>query len=463
MRRLLIAPLLLWLTPVLAADGALDTSFGVLGRFAFTQGSGGEMSAYVTGVMLAEPNGTLLAVGSNVDDTCHGLSAQRISNNALVHDASYGNAGTSIICFDDLYPTHTVDTVFASGAAVVPGGKIVVGTGTIYLGMDQTNTFYFLLKLNDSGQPVAGFGNAGRVAVTNNTAPYGPSASAIAVRNSDGAIFVVGEETQSFSGSPLGALRVFDSSGNLQTSLTEGSYVFSAFHAVAIQPDGKIVIAGISGSSNTNTACLIERFIFQSGLLVRDTTFNGTGRLALNTSATYTVDSCNDVALQPDGKILVTGQTDHATTIAHQVLVARLTSAGALDTSFGSGGSTNTYFENNDAGKYNSGKKIAVLSNGKILIGGMGAPATTDRGWYDFGVLRYSSTGLLDNSFVGTTPGSNIATVMLGFEPLTGGPSNDTLASMLVQNGNIVLFGNSSLGASVARLVGDDLFASGFQ
>ena len=51
----------------------------------------------------------------------------------------------------------------------------------------------------------------------------------------------------------------------------------------------------------------------------------------------------------------------------------------------------------------------------------------------------------------------------LALHAMNGGASSDSLNTVKLQNGNIILFGNSGLGAAVGRLIGDDLFANSFE
>ena len=106
---------------------------------------------------------------------------------------------------------------------------------------------------------------------------------------------------------------------------------------VVVQPDGKVVIAGTSKTSTGATVMTVQR-LNPNGTL--DTTFNQTG--------TVTIPGASDgftVALEPDGKILIggdtvvqQGKTKGRYTYVYDPLVARLNSNGSLDTTFGNNG-----------------------------------------------------------------------------------------------------------------------------
>jgi uncharacterized delta-60 repeat protein len=102
--------------------------------------------------------------------------------------------------------------------------------------------------------------------------------------------------------------------------------------AVAVQPDGKVVIAGVSSTPNRSEVISVQR-LNPNGTL--DTTFNGTGSVTISGSSTSMA-----VALQPDGKILIGGSASvkQGKTYVSESLVARLNANGTLDATFGSKG-----------------------------------------------------------------------------------------------------------------------------
>ena len=97
----------------------------------------------------------------------------------------------------------------------------------------------------------------------------------------------------------------------------------SPFTGVALQPDGKIVVAGTS-----NNDFLVARFNPDGSL---DTSFDGDGIKTIEVGGT---EHASAVAIQSDGKIVVVGSTSVNTSVA----VVRLTTTGALDTSFDTDG-----------------------------------------------------------------------------------------------------------------------------
>jgi uncharacterized delta-60 repeat protein len=160
---------------------------------------------------------------------------------------------------------------------------------------------------------------------------------------------------------------------------TDFDCIYDAARSVAIQPDGKIIAAGYAYSGNYDIA--VVRYHPNGSL---DDSFSEDGR---QTTDTGDDDAGLSIALQPDGKILVAGES--GITHPHFVLV-RYDSAGILDTTFANNGTTITTFSNFDRGSW-----IALQPDGRIVLAGSATPAGT----YDFAVARYLSgldIGIID-------------------------------------------------------------------
>ena len=159
--------------------------------------------------------------------------------------------------------------------------------------------------------------------------------------------------------------------------------------AVMVQPDGKIVVAGQSGIYPVFHAAL-ARYNPNGGL---DPTFGSGGKTtaALDPGG----DSVSAIAMQPDGKIVTAGSVIHDN-FALAFIVARFNSDGSLDQSFGTNGSVSTTFGDPTA----DGGDVLIGNDGKIIVvGETGAGSYSDLN--DFAVARYNSDGSLDQSFGG--------------------------------------------------------------
>ncbi|MBC7912185.1 MAG: hypothetical protein H7Y30_16890, partial [Pyrinomonadaceae bacterium] len=126
--------------------------------------------------------------------------------------------------------------------------------------------------------------------------------------------------------------RTFGTNGKAVTPIGPGA---DRGYAMALQPDGKIVVAGASTDANGSFDTALTRYNTDGTL---DQTFGTGGKVIVNLSSAGEV--ANAVALQSDGKILVAG---YATVAGDSnFIVTRFNSNGSVDTSFGTNGSANT-------------------------------------------------------------------------------------------------------------------------
>jgi uncharacterized delta-60 repeat protein len=171
--------------------------------------------------------------------------------------------------------------------------------------------------------------------------------------------------------------------------------------ALVIQPDGKIVVAGCTvnaGNCTLGGDILLIRYNTDGSL---DTSF-GTGGIVTTDILSGTLDIANGLAIQTDGKLVIAGCTASAGNCAGgaDILVARYTITGTLDTSFGTNGLVIT--DLSGTGSLDVAHDVVVQPDGRIVVGGCGAVGIGDcASGGSFAVLRYSSTGLLDPTFSG--------------------------------------------------------------
>ncbi len=174
---------------------------------------------------------------------------------------------------------------------------------------------------------------------------------------------------------------------------------------------------------------LEDRRLLSAGAL--DTTFGSGGRQTIPFPLGGTSVYADSMAVQADGKIVVAGYTRGAA--AGEMAVARLNPNGSLDTSFNGGGELLI-----DFGVPAEANAVAVQRDGKIVVAGTGG---------DFTVARLNRDGSLDTSFDGD-----------GKQAVDFG-GNDCAASVAVQaDGKVVVAGSvsgSPQSFGVARLTGD--------
>ncbi len=224
-------------------------------------------------------------------------------------------------------------------------------------------------------------------------------------------------------------------SGDLDKSFGSGGKVLTDFgsagpddaHAVAVQPDGKIVVAGYTRKNGTGDLDFALARYTTSGEL--DSSF-GSGGIVETDLGSGSDDLAEAVAVRPDGKILVAGSTNpDPASNAWDFAVVRYTPSGTLDSTFGSGGVVTTDLGSN----FDFAHAMALQPNGKIVVAGSSQKA--GQHGYDFAVVRYTPSGALDRSF---GSGGKVLTDL--------GPASDDEASAvaLQQDGKIVVAGGTS-------------------
>jgi uncharacterized delta-60 repeat protein len=227
------------------------------------------------------------------------------------------------------------------------------------------------------------FGNGGKV-----TTDFGGSdvANALAIQ-SDGKIVVAGNTSDLSL-----VLARYNVNGSLDTTFgTGGSIVTGLLRGsdVVIQPDGKIVVAGNSFSPQTDIDFAVARFTSNGGL---DTSF-GIGGI-VTTDFSGEADQAFAVALQSNGKIVAVGRAfnfNNGTFV--DFALARYNSDGSLDAGFGSGGKVTTHFGFRDN---EQALDVAIQPDGKIIAAGTVVISAT---FSDFALARYNSNGSLDTGF----------------------------------------------------------------
>ncbi len=397
-RRLLIALCAcvvgFWSVPAsAAAGGTLDPGFGTGGRVTtvFPNGS------YANAVAVAT-DGTIVAVGA----------AAGPSNNGEFAVARYLSDGSPDLTFSG---NGRLTTAIAGGGdeaasvAIQPDGKIVVA------GNDNRQRFA-VVRYMPGGSRDQSFGRHG-VVLTNLT-PGQDLGYDVAIQD-NGKIVVVGTQG---TGSAFAIVRYL-SNGDLDPAFggdgTRSIVRGGVARAVVLQPDGRILVTGYDG-----TGLVLARLRVNGSL---DPTFAGDGIASGVAWAIFPLT----LALQSNGKIVVGGDYD----IFHAGL-ARFTSAGRLDPTFGGNG-IQVY-------RFGSGEQnftsIAIQPNGRIVGAGHVGP-------HEFGdttiprmfVGRILPDGSLDPSW------GNDGKVFTRFP---GGASAEGLA--LQDDGRVVVAGNGGTG-----------------
>ena len=278
----------------------------------------------------------------------------------------------------------------------------------------------------------AGFGTGGKVIT-----PIGSSHDRVysAAVQSDGKIVVAGV-TYNGSNSDIALVR-YAASGALDAGFGTGGKVVTTIgsHAsgrsVAVQSDGKIVVAGFSDLGGGNSFTLVR--YTASGVL--DAGFGTGGKVTTNVGLNNIGES---VAVQSDGKIIVAGYC-YTSSNDYDFALLRYTTSGALDSGFGTSGKVTTAI----SGRFDYARSVAVQTDGKIVVAGRSGDGNSSD---DFALVRYTTSGALDADF-GT--GGKVTTSI--------GSGDDWGYSVAMQSdGNIVVAGRGGDDSAVVRYLGGD-------
>jgi uncharacterized delta-60 repeat protein len=179
----------------------------------------------------------------------------------------------------------------------------------------------------------------------------------------------------------------FGSGGKVDVSAAFGASGNSEARALAIQPDGKLLVAGYA-SGPGNSEFLIARLNVNGTL---DTGFGGSG--VVRTPVGTGEDIANAMVLQPDGRIVLGGSAIAADG-RRDFALARYTSAGVLDATFGSGGLVMTPVGPSDDIAYT----LVRMPWGRLVAAGSARVSTGGPGT-DVALVAYNANGTLDHYF----------------------------------------------------------------
>lgn len=229
----------------------------------------------------------------------------------------------------------------------------------------------------------------------------------------DGFLFVAGTFTQvdGFSRNGVARLNADGSLDNIYFSPSSGAD--AAVLAVAVQPDGKVIVGGSFTHFAGEARSYITRLQRLGDL---DTSFQAGATVSLDGTV------C-DIAVLPDGKIIIVGSFTHVGGVSRN-RIARLNTDGTLDTSFDPGQGADATTET-----------VVVQSDGKLLIGGYFT--SIDSVSANF-IARLNADGSRDTTFLGST-NSVVRTIALqtdgkivigGDFTNTGGTDHDRIARL---------------------------------
>jgi uncharacterized delta-60 repeat protein len=376
--------------PCPGLTGTPDTTFGTNGAATYDGGMGDEAFG-----MALQSDGKALVTGASHNGTNNDLVLLRFNTDGSL-DTTFDTDGVAV------YDGSFGDTGY--GVALQADGKAVVA-GASHNGMDDD---LVVLRFNTDGTLDPTFGTGGVVTYNGSGMDAG---RAVAIQ-ADGKALVTGVSVIGAT-SDIVVLR-FNTDGSLDTTFdTDGMAIYDSLvndyaSAIALQADGKILVAGWESSAPADFILLL-RFNTDGSL---DTSFDTDGIARYNGS---TNDRGTALAVQADGKALVVG--DDMTFI----LLVRFETDGLLD---------NSWFY--DSGPGDLAEDVVLQSDGRILIAGQSNNGTDN----DVALLRFNTDGSLDGTF-GT---NSVAT-------FDGGSGNDCGYAVALQaDGKALVAGSSHNG-----------------
>lgn len=328
-------------------------------------------------------------------------------------DTTFGTGGKVMIDFNGNPTTGAADQDTGLDMVIQPDGKIIIVGESNIGGGDSVMS---ATRLNADGTLDTTFATGGRF-MYNAKVAVAERAYGVAVQ-ADGKILIAGRD-----GLPrtryvirLNADGAFDTTfgvnGVFKTAI--GSTTFDE-PELAIQADGKIIVIGASRNGGLTTDAFSVMRITTTGVL--DTTFDNDGEAVTTFSGN---DRAYGVKLQSDGKVVVSGATNNGGGMA----LARYNTDGSLDAGFGSAGKMTATFPSASTIM----QDLTILPNGKIIGAGY------IRGQHsDAALIRFNADGTLDTTF-----GTNGVAKY-------GNTSNELFWDLQIKNNKIIAIGTFGL------------------
>ena len=447
-----------WKVARLMPDGSIDTSFGNQGRISLDwYGSSDEAKSIalgasgniIVGGLAHKPGlGTAFALAifdgqgqllewridkffTDTADICNQVLVQpdgkiicaglaRNFNGAVMAIARY----EPDLSGDDTFGTDGMAVVAYSEGPAEAQTAMLMPNGQIQLGgfvNDSDDYALALVRLTASGALDTGFGSDGRVL----THLAGSDTESINGLFLDGTRILASVQSDSLDDFVVAA---FTLSGALDSSFGTSGVTTVDFHgridrsrAIAGH-QGRVLVAGAAqGPVRSGTDDLALARLTSSGAL--DTSFGDNGRARHGLVGPVSVWIA-DAVVRDDGGVLAVGEVG-MTFRAKEFLLAAFNADGSPDMGFGNEGSQTVDFDNGEDEAF----AVALLADGRFLVGGAVRP---DGGTKDFGVARFLADGSLDTSF------GNSGWVVMDLDG-----DNDAVRDLIVQpDGKIVVAGD---------------------
>lgn len=310
-------------------------------------------------------------------------------NNDGTNDPSFGTGGKTSVNFG-FVPLTGFASNGINSLQLQMDGKIVAGGA---VSINDTVTNFGVTRLNPDGSLDNTFGNAGKQLV--DFGVKNQNLMAVAVQP-DGKIVLAGVAAfVGVTGNDICVARL-NINGTLDSTFGTNGMKTIAVSAgagsdigrqVTVQPDGKILIAASVTQGGVKSMLLR---LNANGTF--DSSFNSTGKALLGWSTT--AETITFLKVQNDGKILASGHVNGNTVLGtiNRIAVARFNSNGTFDSSFNGNGKL-LFSVNN---RPSQGGALQVQQDGKIMLAGKVADIFSDG---DFAFARLLPDGRIDSTF----------------------------------------------------------------
>jgi uncharacterized delta-60 repeat protein len=422
-----------------AAEGDLDPSFGSQGLVRTDVEASFQESGELTAIAI-QSDGKIVAAGF----TDEGAAVARYRPDDGSLDREFGSAGTGIVRIGLADSARALvvqpddKIVVAGSVAGSDGGDFAVArflsTGVPdpeFGGGDGFVTTDF------GDEDIA---NAVALGLNNAIVVVGSSGdSAECDPFSDACVFAVARYNA--DGSPDTS---FDVDGRLTTQFgDDGGLEVSQATGVVVQPDGRIVVAGSFAVFDSGAFDFALARYNADGSL--DDSFGGDGKVTTG-FADDSSDTARALVLQPDGKLVVAGSSTSSDIpfIGSVFALARYAGNGEADETFGPDGNgrTTTDFPDGLAGLANA---LVLQPGGKLIVAGT-APTGIIEEPADFALVRYQPGGSPDTTFGRDVNGDGVADG-IAFVNFGAGSEADARALALQSDGKIVAAGAANSGS----------------
>jgi len=419
--------------PAQAAPGDLDGSFDFDGRVTTHLGA-----SDVAGAVAVQADGKIVVAAGSYRGEIYDQDFELVRYNPDgTLDSSFSGDGRQTTDFAG-------DDDYAGEVAIQADGRIVV-TGTSHHG--ATNLDFAVARYGADGTLDRSFSGDGKQ--TTDFAETQDLGGAVAIQG-DGKIVQAGKSQEPGTARHDFALVRYNADGTLDRSFSGDGRQTTDFaeddsvDTVALQPNGKIVVGGVTLQGADFAGDFALARYNPDGTL--DRSFSGDGRQTADVAGSD--DFGGAAVVQADGKIVVAGHSDQGSATGFDFALVRYNPDGTLDRSFSGDGKQTTDF----AGRGDFGRAAAIQVNGKIVVAGYYQPGSEPPQPPDLALARYSANGELDSSFSAD-----------GKQTTDFAEGHDYPYAVAIQaDGKIVVAGSSYQGFStgndivLARYLGDD-------